>query len=168
MQKTPQRLAVQSQNERLGMADIKTQEERSRNMSAIRSKDTKPEQYLRKKLFAEGYRYRKNVKGIPGHPDIYFAGYRKAVFVNGCFWHRHTNCKYAYTPKSRIEFWTEKFSKNVERDNKVKEELSAMGYKCLIVWECTIRKMMKNDSFSQTVIHQITEFMTSEQTCLEI
>lgn len=150
------------------MADIKTQEERSRNMSAIRSKDTKPEIYLRKKLFAEGYRYRKNSKSAPGHPDIYLAKYHTAVFVNGCFWHRHKNCKYAYMPKSRIDFWTEKFSRNIERDETVKEELFAAGYKCLIVWECTIRKMMKNDVVSQTVISQISDFMTSEKNYLEI
>ena len=87
------------------MTDIKSPEERSRNMAAIRSKDTKPEVYLRKLLFAQGYRYRKNYKKIPGHPDIYLPKYRTAIFVHGCFWHRHQGCKYAYMPYSNIEFW---------------------------------------------------------------
>lgn len=82
------------------MTDIKSPEERSRNMAAIRSKDTKPEVYLRKLLFAQGYRYRKNYKKIPGHPDIYLPKYRTAIFVHGCFWHRHQGCKYAYMPKA--------------------------------------------------------------------
>ena len=150
------------------MVDIKTQEERSRNMSAIRSKGTKPEVYLQKKLFAEGYRYRKNAKNVPGHPDLYLARYHTAIFVNGCFWHRHKNCKYSYMPKSRVDFWTEKFSRNIERDKDVKKALSDNGYKCLIVWECTIRKMMKDESVLHAVIRQISDFMTSEQNYLEI
>ncbi len=150
------------------MADIKTQEERSRNMSAIRSKGTEPEIYLQKKLFAEGYRYRKNVKDVPGHPDLFLAQYRTAIFVNGCFWHRHKNCKYSYTPKSKVDFWTEKFAQNIERDKRVKKALFDSGYKCLVVWECTIRRMMKNESVFQEVIRQISDFVKNEQDYLEI
>ena len=91
------------------MADIKTPEERSRNMSKIRSRDTKPEVWLRKKLFERGYRYRKNVSNVPGHPDAWLAKYNTAVFVHGWFWHRHEGCKYAYTPKSQVEFWTDEY-----------------------------------------------------------
>ena len=120
------------------MADIKTPEERSRNMSAIRSKDTKPELYLRKLLFAEGLRYRKNVQKLPGCPDMYFARYHTAVFVHGCFWHRHEGCKYAYTPKTRMEFWQQKFETNIRRDKVVQEQLAAMNIRCLVVWECTL------------------------------
>ena len=87
------------------MADIVSPEKRSQNMSAIRSKNTKPEVYLRKLLFAQGYRYRIADKSVPGHPDIFLRKYNTAIFVNGCFWHRHPDCKYAYTPKSRVEFW---------------------------------------------------------------
>ena len=83
------------------MADIKSPEDRSRNMAAIRNKDTKPEIYLRNLLFAEGYRYRKNYAKIPGHPDIYLPKYKTAIFVHGCFWHRHQGCKYAYMPKKQ-------------------------------------------------------------------
>ena len=97
------------------MADIKSPEERSRNMSAIRSKDTKPELYLRKLLFAEGLRYRKNVERIPGCPDMFLAKYHTAVFVHGCYWHRHYGCKYAYTPISRIDFWQNKFNSYIIR-----------------------------------------------------
>ena len=91
------------------MADIVSPERRSKNMSAIRSKDTKPEIYLRKLLFAEGYRYRIAEKSIPGHPDMFLRKYNTAIFVHGCFWHRHQGCKYAYMPKSRVEFWQKKF-----------------------------------------------------------
>ena len=150
------------------MADIKTQEERSHNMSAIRSKDTKPEVYLRKRLFAKGYRYRKNSKAVPGHPDLYLAKYHTAVFVNGCFWHRHSNCKYAYMPKSRVEFWSEKFSRNVERDSEVREILLRAGYKCLIVWECTIREMQKSETAENKVLSKITEFLLRNDQYLEI
>ncbi len=90
------------------MADIVSPEKRSQNMSAIRSKNTKPEVYLRKLLFAQGYRYRIADKSVPGHPDIFLRKYNTAIFVNGCFWHRHPGCKYAYTPKSRVEFWQKK------------------------------------------------------------
>ena len=89
--------------------DIKSPEERSKNMAAIHSKNTKPEIYLRKLMFARGYRYSVNSKSVPGHPDIYMKKYNTAIFVHGCFWHRHEGCKYAYVPKSRIEFWQKKF-----------------------------------------------------------
>ena len=92
--------------------DIKSPEERSKNMAAIHSKNTKPEIYFRKLLFARGYRYSLNSKNIPGHPDVYLRKYNTAIFVHGCFWHRHNGCKYAYMPKSREDFWAEKFETN--------------------------------------------------------
>ena len=103
--------------------DIVTPEQRSKNMAAIRSKDTKPEVYFRKLLFAKGYRYSLNSKTVPGHPDIYLRKYNTAVFVHGCFWHRHEGCKFAYMPKSRIEFWQNKFEANRKRDIVVRNEL---------------------------------------------
>ena len=141
------------------MADIKTPEERSRNMSAIRSKDTKPELYLRKLLFAEGMRYRKNVQNLPGCPDMYFASYHTAVFVHGCFWHRHEGCKYAYTPKTRMEFWQQKFEANIRRDKVVQEQLAAMNIRCLVVWECTLRGMKKNPDREASFISDILSFL---------
>ena len=150
------------------MADTISPEQRSKNMSAIRSKDTKPEIYLRKLLFAEGYRYRISEKSVAGHPDIFLRKYNAAVFINGCFWHRHQGCKYAYTPKSRVEFWENKFANNLKRDEKVKIELSQNGNRQLIVWECTIKKMQKSSQLKDEVVRMIKEFLLSDQAFLEI
>ena len=145
------------------MADIVSKEQRSKNMSAIRSRDTKPEVYLRKLLFAEGYRYRIAEKSVPGHPDIFLRKYNTAIFVHGCFWHRHQGCKYAYTPKSRIDFWQKKFADNVKRDAAVKDELRKQNIKCLIVWECTIKKMMKDNTLRNSTILEIQKILISEK-----
>ncbi len=109
--------------------DIKSPGERSKNMAAIRSKDTKPEVYFRKLLFAQGYRYSLNSGRVPGHPDIYLRKYNTAIFIHGCFWHRHEGCRYTYMPKSRIEFWQKKFDTNVRRDYVVRNELQESGIK---------------------------------------
>lgn len=150
------------------MADIVSPERRSKNMSAIRSKDTKPEIYLRKLLFAKGYRYRIAEKSIPGHPDMFLRKYNTAIFVHGCFWHRHQNCKYAYTPKSRVEFWQKKFDDNLRRDAAVRKELQEKEIKCLVVWECTIKQMMKHPQFMHQVVSQCSEFIQSDKLCLEL
>ena len=150
------------------MADIVSKEQRSKNMSAIRSRDTKPEVYLRKLLFAEGYRYRIAEKSVPGHPDIFLRKYNTAIFVHGCFWHRHQGCKYAYTPKSRIYFWQKKFADNVKRDAAVKDELRKQNIKCLIVWECTIKRMMKTPKAESEIIKRCIDFMLSGEQTLEI
>lgn len=150
------------------MADIKSPEERSRNMAKIRSKDTKPELWFRRKLFERGYRYRKNANNVPGHPDIWLAKYNTAIFIHGCFWHRHSGCKYAYIPKSRVDFWTDKFQRNVERDQKVRDELAETGVKVLIVWECTIKKMMRQSEYSDEVINKVENFFWSKETLKEI
>lgn len=141
--------------------DIKSTEDRSRNMAAIRSKDTKPELFFRKLLFANGFRYRKNVNYVPGHPDLYLAKYHTAIFVHGCFWHRHNGCKYAYMPKSRQEFWNEKFEKNIKRDEEVLKQLADKNIKCLIVWECTIKKMKKSISVQNEVLKICRSFFCS-------
>lgn len=143
------------------MADIKSPAQRSRNMSAIHSVNTKPEIYLRKLLFAEGYRYRIASKNIPGHPDIFLRKYNTAVFVHGCFWHRHSGCKYAYTPKSNISFWQKKFENNTRRDLTVQSDLKQKGIKCLIVWECTVKSMKKDAHAKQHIIKQIKSFLAS-------
>lgn len=113
------------------MSDNKTKGQRSFNMSQIKGKNTKPEEYIRKLLFAQGYRFRKNASGIIGHPDIWMAKYNLANFINGCFWHRHKGCKYAYIPKSNVEFWETKFRQNIERDQRVLRELSDSKF---VVW----------------------------------
>ena len=150
------------------MTDIKSSEERSKNMSKIRSKGTAPEEYVRKKLFSRGYRYRKNVKTVPGHPDAWLPKYNTALFVHGCFWHRHKGCKYAYMPKSRIEFWTEKFQKNMERDEKVRELLTAQQIKILIVWECTVKKMITSKEYENALLDQMENFLISNYTFCEL
>ena len=150
------------------MADIVSPEQRSRNMSAIHSKDTKPEIYLRKLLFAEGYRYRIAEKSVAGHPDLFLRKYNAAIFVHGCFWHRHPGCKYAYSPKSRVDFWEKKFANNLNRDEVVKLELSRHRNRQLIVWECTIKQMQKNPQVKEEVIECIKGFLTSDKTFQEI
>ena len=150
------------------MADIVTAEQRSKNMAAIRSRDTKPEVYLRKLLFARGYRYRIADKSVPGHPDVFLRKYNTAIFVHGCFWHRHQGCKYAYTPKSRVEFWQKKFDDNVRRDRIVQDELQSKNIKCLIVWECTIKQMMKYPDFENNITQKCMAFMSAHQMLLEL
>ena len=145
------------------MADIVSPEQRSKNMSAIHSKDTKPEIYLRKLLFAQGFRYRIAVKNIPGHPDIFLRKYNTAIFVHGCFWHRHQGCKYAYMPKSRVEFWQKKFNDNIKRDTVVRNELCDKNIKCLIVWECTIKKMMRDSSTERLIIEKLNHFLENNE-----
>ena len=150
------------------MADIVSPEKRSQNMSAIRSKDTKPEVYLRKLLFAQGYRYRIADKSVPGHPDIFLRKYNTAIFVNGCFWHRHLGCKYAYTPKSRVEFWQKKFDDNVRRDSAVKAELLEHGIKLLTVWECAIQRMQRDKIEEERALAKIILFIKSNEKNAEI
>lgn len=137
-------------------------------MAAIRSKDTKPEIYFRKLFFAQGYRYSLNSSKVPGHPDIYLRKYNTAVFVHGCFWHRHSGCKYAYMPKSRVEFWQKKFEANVKRDYVVKMELQDKGIKCLIVWECTVKRMKRNQEACEKYLQVVERFLEGNQALLEI
>lgn len=150
------------------MADIVSPEKRSQNMSAIRSKNTKPEMYLRKLLFAQGYRYRIADKSVPGHPDIFLRKYNTAIFVNGCFWHRHPSCKFAYTPKSRVEFWQKKLDDNVRRDSAVKAELLEHGIKLLTVWECAIRRMQRDKIEEERALTKIIFFIKSNEKNTEI
>ena len=119
--------------------DNRSKEARSRNMSNIPSKNTKPEETVRKYMFAQGFRYRKNVSKLPGKPDIVLPKYKTAVFVNGCFWHVHEGCKYFVPPKTNTEFWYAKFKYNQERDERNYQKLRDLGWRILIVWECEIR-----------------------------
>ena len=115
------------------MSDKLTPEKRSWNMSRIKGKDTKIEVEVRKYLFSKGYRFRKNDKRYPGKPDIVLPKYHVAIFVHGCFWHRHEGCKDATTPKTRTEFWLEKFDKNVKNDRIKQEKLRELGWKVIAV-----------------------------------
>lgn len=148
--------------------DIKSPEDRSKNMAAIRSKNTKPEIYFRKLLFAQGYRYSLNSKTVFGHPDIYLRKYNTAIFIHGCFWHRHSNCKYAYIPKSRVEFWQNKFETNTKRDYVVRMKLQDRGIKRLIVWECTVKRMSKNYENSVVCLEMVEAFLKTKDLFLEI
>lgn len=150
------------------MTDIVSREKRSQNMAAIQSKNTKPEIYLRKLLFSKGYRYHISEKSIPGHPDIFLRKYNTAIFINGCFWHRHDGCKFAYIPKSRVKYWQKKFDDNVRRDVAVRNELQANKIKCLIVWECTIKRMTKNPDMEYQIMQECIDFLHSEKLFLEL
>lgn len=132
------------------MADTLTPEKRSWNMSRIPAKDTSVEVKVRKYLFAQGFRYRKNVKELPGKPDIVLPKYRTVLFIHGCFWHRHAGCKRATTPKSRLEYWLPKFERNVENDKKHCEELISMGWNPIVIWECEVNKHF-NDTMEKVV-----------------
>lgn len=137
-------------------------------MAAIKSKDTKPEIFFRKLLYSRGFRYRKNVSNIPGHPDLYLAKYNTAIFVHGCFWHRHKNCKYAYIPKSRTEFWNDKFESNIARDKEVLRKLAVKNIKCLVIWECTIRKMIKSEVILEKIVAETIGFCLSTELYTEV
>ena len=150
------------------MADIKSPEQRSQNMAKIRNKDTKPEEYIRHLLFSRGYRYRKNVASVPGHPDAWLAKYNVALFVHGCFWHRHPGCKYAYTPKSRVEFWNRKFENNIARDKEVRDQLQEQGIRSLVIWECTVKRMLGSESEKQFILSKIEKYLQSEDEQLEL
>ena len=129
------------------MADVHSPETRSFNMSRIRGENTKPEEKVRKYLFSQGFRYRKNDKRLPGRPDIVLPRYHTVIFVNGCFWHKHENCKYFVWPKSNIEFWREKITSNVKRDVRQHEELRQRGWNVIVIWECELKK----DRFENTM-----------------
>lgn len=121
------------------MTDIVTPEVRSRMMRGIRGRNTLPELRLRSALFRLGYRYRLHQHGLPGRPDIVFPGRKAVIFVHGCFWHRHEDCRYTTTPASNTAFWMSKFSANVARDRAAAERLELSGWQVLVVWECELR-----------------------------
>ncbi len=118
--------------------DIVTKEKRSEMMSRICGKNTVPEKQVRSLLHRMGYRFRIHVNNLPGKPDIVLSKYRTAIFVHGCFWHRHRGCRLAYTPKSRVDFWQQKFADNVRRDRMVSQDLRRLGWTVITVWECEL------------------------------
>ena len=133
------------------MSDVHNKETRSFNMSQIRSKNTKPEVLIRKFLFANGFRYRIHVKTLPGNPDIVLPKYKTVVFINGCFWHGHTGCKYYVVPKTRTEFWLNKIQKNISNDSINHYKLQQQGYNIIIIWECEV----KNKSIFENLVQKI-------------
>ena len=121
------------------MTDIVDSRRRSEMMSRIRGKDTVPELIVRRVAHRMGLRFRLHRRDLPGRPDLVFPRHLLAVFVHGCFWHRHGRCRYAYTPKSRIAFWTKKFADNVARDRRNEDALRDLGWRVLVIWECETR-----------------------------
>lgn len=121
------------------MADNHSKEIRSKNMSHIRSTNSKPEEIVRKYLFSKGFRYRKNVRTLPGCPDIVLPKYKTVIFVNGCFWHKH-DCPRFVWPSSNQDYWRPKILRNVERDQQNYKDLTALGWKVITVWECELKK----------------------------
>lgn len=136
------------------MADTVSKEKRSEIMSHVTGKETKPEIMVRKYLFARGLRYRKNVKQLPGTPDIVFLKYKTAVFVNGCFWHGHKGCKYSHLPSTNLEYWKKKIAENLERDERKTRELEKLGYRVLIVWQCQLKPNIKIETL-ESLYHNI-------------
>lgn len=118
------------------MVDHITPERRSWLMSRVKGKDTTPEMRVRRLAHAMGLRFRLHRKDLPGKPDLVFSRFNAAVFVHGCFWHRHADCPKASNPKSRVDFWNDKFRRNIERDLRVQNELKTLGWKPIIIWEC--------------------------------
>ena len=132
--------------------DTMTKAERSERMALIRSKDTKPELAVRRLIHSLGYRYRLHGKGLPGHPDLVFAGKSKVIFVHGCFWHLHRNCASCRPPKSRLEYWKPKLETNAARDKSVRQRLRRLGWRCLVIWECEIDD-------SEALVRKIKEYL---------
>ena len=135
------------------MADNHSKEVRSYNMSRIRSKNTKPEELVRKYLFSKGLRYRKNDKRYPGHPDIVLPKYKTVIFVNGCFWHMHENCPGFVMPKSNLEYWIPKLTRNKQRDENNINQLKEMGWNVIVIWECELKK----DNIEKTLCDLLPE-----------
>lgn len=127
------------------MTDVHSRETRSFNMSCIHGLNTKLEDCVRKYLFSRGLRYRKNDKRYPGKPDLVFPKYHVIVFVNGCFWHKHTDCRYFILPKTNTEYWAAKLESNCQRDERNIAQLHSDGWHVIVVWECELKKALRNE-----------------------
>ena len=139
------------------MADIMTPEQRSRCMSAIKGKDTKPEMIVRKYLFSKGLRYRLHVRSLPGNPDIVLPKYKTVIFINGCFWHGHEGCKFYRLPKSNVEFWESKIINNKNRDVLNEIKLEELGWRVIRIWECEIRRVQDRNQSLEKLYNQIVK-----------
>ena len=140
------------------MADKLTPEQRHRCMASIRSKNTKPEVIVRKFLFAHGFRFRINVKRLPGTPDIVLKKYRTCIFINGCFWHGHEGCRYYVLPKSNTEFWKAKIERNRERDLDCRIKLRDMGWHVIQFWECQLKPKVREENL-QGLLYTLNKIM---------
>jgi DNA mismatch endonuclease (patch repair protein) len=138
---------------RNNMADVHDKETRSYNMSQIKGKNTKPEMLVRKFLFSKGFRYRLHAKNLPGKPDLILPKYKTIIFINGCFWHGHENCKYYVIPKTRTEWWIDKINRTKQRDSENFLQLSESGWKIVTIFEC----QLKADKLNNTLIKLLDE-----------
>ncbi len=136
------------------MTDIYSKQKRSEIMSKISGKDTKPEIVVRKYLFTHGFRYRKNVKTLPGKPDIVLPKYKTVIFVHGCFWHGH-NCSAGKLPETNKEFWKKKISENVKRDRLNKKKLKELGWKVIVIWQCELKNKRKSKETLSNLVKKI-------------
>ncbi len=123
--------------------------QRSFNMSMIKGKDTKPEMLVRRFLFGNGFRYRVNVRSLPGKPDIVLRKYGVVIFINGCFWHGHENCRYFKIPKTRTDWWKDKIERNIKRDTKVRDELRQIGWRTMVIWECQLKPKVRDNTLKE-------------------
>jgi len=130
------------------MADVHSKEIRSYNMSMIKGKNTKPEMLVRQFLHASGYRYKLHDKSLPGKPDIVLPKYKTVIFVHGCFWHGHKNCKYFVIPKTRTEWWLNKINGNIANDEKAAKALKKEGWRIITIWECGLKPSKVNKSLT--------------------
>lgn len=146
-----------AKNTKIIVADIKTPEQRSRNMAAIKGKNTKPEMIVRKYLFSHGLRYRVNNRKLPGSPDIVLKKYKTVVFIDGCFWHGHKDCKYFRLPKSNVDFWRHKIAMNIARDYANNVDLKLAGWRVIRIWECKIRTKARREECLSQLYARITE-----------
>jgi len=137
------------------MADVHSKEIRSKNMAAIKAKNTKPEMLVRKFLHANGYRYKLHDKSLPGKPDIVLPKYKTVIFVHGCYWHGHKNCKYFVVPKTRTEWWLNKINGNIANDAKAAKALKKEGWKIITIWECGL-KPAKVEQTLKSVLKKIS------------
>lgn len=130
------------------MLDVHNPQQRSYNMQQIKGKDTKPEMLVRKFLFANGYRYKLHDKKLPGKPDIVLPKYNSVIFVHGCFWHGHSNCRYFTIPKTNTDFWLKKITANKANDAKAIKALKKAGWKVMLVWECKLKPVKIENTFN--------------------
>ncbi|MGM9806235.1 MAG: very short patch repair endonuclease [Candidatus Aphodosoma sp.] len=144
--------------------DKLTEEQRHRCMASIRSKNTKPEILVRKYLFSRGFRYRLNYPRLPGHPDIVLKKYRTVIFVNGCFWHGHEGCPHFAIPKTNTEFWKSKIERNRTRDMAERQEISALGWHCIVVWECQLKPKVRRQTL-EYLEYALCHLYMKDHTC---
>jgi DNA mismatch endonuclease, patch repair protein len=133
------------------MTDIHSPEIRSKNMSCIRSSDTKPELIVRKYLHRNGFRYRLHVKNLPGKPDLVLKKYNTVIFINGCFWHGHDGCNYYKIPKTRTDWWVSKINRTRQNDKEVETKLTKLGWNIIIIWECSLKPNIRKSTLDELI-----------------